>query len=131
MLVALVRLAVEVFQLIRHPLEYIKDWVNWIEIPLYICSILFLFVFATPCLCAYSWQWQNGVVSVFLAWMILIAFLQKWPVTGVYILMFLNIIVTFLKVVFLALLLIIAFALAFYMLLYDPMETVHFPMFAT
>ena len=67
------------------------------------------FVLGPPCLCAYSWQWQNGVVSVFLAWMILIAFLQKWPVTGVYILMFLNIIVTFLKVVFLALLLIIAF----------------------
>jgi len=123
-LTALLRLAIEIFQLFRHPLEYMLDWVNWLEIPLYLLSIIFTFVFATPCLCVYSWQWQIGVVAVFLGWIGLITFLQKWPVTGVYILMFVNILGSFLKIAFLALLLVIAFALAFYMLLFEPDEIV-------
>ena len=123
-LTALLRLAIEIIQLCRHPEEYLQDWVNWLEIPLYLFSIMFTFVFATPCLCVYSWQWQIGVVAVFLGWIGLITFLQKWPVTGVYILMFINIIVSFLKIAFLALLLVIAFALGFYMLLYEPDEMV-------
>ena len=44
--------------------------------------------------------------------------------TGVYILMFINIILSFLKIAFLALLLVIAFALAFYMLFFEPDEMV-------
>jgi len=120
----LFRLAAEIFQLCRHPLEYLLDWVNWLEIPLYLLSIIFTYVFDTPCLCVYSWQWQIGVVAVFLGWVGLIAFLQKWPVTGVYALMFVNILVSFMKIAFLALLLVIAFALAFYMLLFQPDEMV-------
>ena len=121
---AILRTLGEVFQLCRQPLDYLQDWVNWLEIPLYTCSIIFSFIFNTPCLCVHYWQWQIGVVSVFLAWIVLITFLQKWPLTGVYVLMFLNITGTFLKIVFLAQLLVIAFALAFYMLLSDPNETV-------
>ena len=86
--------------------------------------MIFTFVFATPCLCVYSWQWQFGVVAVFLGWVGLINFLQKWPVTGVYVLMFVNIIGSFAKIAFLAVLLVIAFALAFYMLFFEPDETV-------
>ena len=121
---ALLRLAIEVIQLCSHPLEYLQDWVNWLEIPLYLCSIIFTFVFATPCLCVYNWQWQIGAVAVFLSWITLISFLQKWPVTGVYILMFINIIQSFLKIAFLALLLVIAFALPFFMLFFEPDEMV-------
>ena len=121
---ALLRLAIELTQLCRHPLEYLQDWANWLEIPLYFCSMIFTFVFATPCLCVYNWQWQFGTVTVFLGWIGLVSFLQKWPVTGVYILMFINIIQSFLKIAFLALLLVIAFALAFYMLFFEPDEMV-------
>jgi len=85
---------------------------------------MFTFVFATPCLCVYSWQWQIGVVAVFLGWVGLITFLQKWPGTGVYILMFLSILRSFMKIAFLALLLVIAFGFAFYMLLFEPDEMV-------
>ena len=121
---AIFRLAIELSQLYRHPLEYLQDWVNWLEIPLYLCSIIFTSVFATPCLCIYNWQWQFGAVAVFLSWIGLISFLQKWHVTGVYILMFINVILSFLKIGFLALLLVIAFALAFYMLFFEPDEMV-------
>ena len=123
-LTALLLLAVEMIQLCAHPLEYLLDWVNWLEIPLYLFSIIFTFVFATPCLCVYSWQWQIGVIAVFLGWIMLISFLRKWSLTGVYVLMFVNIIFSFLKIAFLAMLLVIAFALAFYMLLFEPDEMV-------
>ena len=121
---ALLRLAIELTQLCKHPVEYLQDWVNWLEIPLYLFSIIFTFVFATPCLCVYHWQWQIGVIALFLGWIGLVSFLQKWPVTGIYVLMFINIIQSFLKIAFLALLLVIAFALAFYMLFFEPDEMV-------
>ena len=114
----------EIAILLRHPLEYLLDWVNWWRILVYPLSIVFTIVFATPCLCVPSWQWQVGVVAVFLGWSELIVFLQKWPLTGVYVLMFVNIVESFLKIACLALLLVIAFALPFYMLLFEPDEMV-------
>ena len=92
MATALLQLAIEVIQLCRHPVEDLQDWVNWLEIPLYLFSIIFTFVFATPCLCVYHWQWQIGVMALFLGWIGLVSFLQKWPVTEIYVLMFINII---------------------------------------
>ena len=83
-LIAFVRLGFEVFQFIQliRTLDYVKDLVNWIEVILFVCSILFAFVFFTPCYCMLEWQWQVGVVAVFLAWIDLIFFLGKTPFTG-------------------------------------------------
>ena len=122
-IMAALRLTVEILQM-RHPVGYLLDWVNWLEIPLYLCSIIFVFVFATPCLCVYHWQWQFGVVAIFLGWIVLITFFQKWAVTGVYVLMFIHVIQSYLKVALLALLLITAFGLAFYLQFYEPSEMV-------
>ena len=122
-IMAVLRLTVEILQM-RHPVGYLLDWVNWVEIPLYLCSIIFVFVFATPCLCVYHWQWQFGVIAIFLGWIVLITFFQKWPLTGVYVLMFVHIIWSYLKVAFLAVLLITAFGLAFYLQFSEPSENV-------
>jgi transient receptor potential cation channel subfamily A protein 1 len=83
-LIAFVRLCFEIFQFIQliWTLDYIKDLVNWIEVILFVCSILFAFVFFTPCNCPLEWQWQVGVVAMFLAWIDLIFFLGKTPLTG-------------------------------------------------
>jgi len=48
-----------------------------------------------------------------------------------YVLMFVNILISFMKIAFLALLLVIAFALAFYMLMFEPDEMVSEPMVHT
>ena len=74
----------------------------------------------TECYCERNWQWQVGVVAVFLAWINLVIFAEKIPLTGLYVVMFLNIFYTFMRMVILAFLLVISFALAFYMLFYDP-----------
>lgn len=110
--------------IIHGPGEYLSDFVNYMEITLYISSITFVFVFRTPCLRIYHWQWQLGVLAVFLGWLVLITFLQKWPSTGIYVIAFLTTMKSFLKVAFLAVLLVITFALPFYMQFFEPGKTV-------
>lgn len=113
----------EIFQLLLLRFIYILDWVNWLEIIMFACSIVFGVVFTNQCLCPYDWQWQVGAIALFLAWIELIIFIRKLPLTGIYILMFVNIFYTFLKMIVLTLLLVVAFALAFYMAFYDPALT--------
>lgn len=124
-LLAVTRLIMEMVQLIIHgPPAYLSDPVNYIEISLYVSSIIFSFVFTTPCLNIHHWQWQFGVLAVFLGWIVLITFLQKWPRPGIYVIVFLKTMESFLKVSFLAVLLVIAFALPFYMQFFEPGKAV-------
>ena len=125
-LLAVIRLGMEFIQLIlvHGPCEYLSDFVNYMEITLYISSIIFVSAFRTPCLHIHHWQWQFGVLAVFLGWLVLITFLQKWPSTGIYVIAFLTTMKSFLKVAFLAVLLVITFALPFYMQFFEPGKTV-------
>ena len=79
---AFIRLCFEVFQLLSLGIYYLKDWVNLVELTLFVCAIIFSFVFMDKCLCPTSWQWQIGCVAVFLAWIDFIIFIRKLPLTG-------------------------------------------------
>ena len=114
------RLSLEIIQFIVDRLGYIKDWNNWIEIPLYICSIVFVWVFHSDCLRPLTWQWQIGVVAVFLGWINLVVFISKFPGIGIYVLMFIEIIKTFIKTLFLSFFFVVAFGLTFYMTFTQP-----------
>ena len=123
-LFAVCRLVLEFGQLIFLRLSYVKDWVNWMEIALFICSIIFVWVYNTECQCVLDWQWPFGVVAVFVGWINLLVFISKFPLTGIYVLMFVKILYTFLKMLILTLLLVIAFGLTFYMIFFDPAANV-------
>lgn len=116
----LTRLIMEMIQFILRRLNYIKDWINWMENLIFAFSIVFVWVFHTDCYCQYSWQWQIGVMAVFLAWINMIIFISKLPLTGIYVVMFLDIFYTFMRMVLLSLLLVLSFSFAFYMLFYKP-----------
>nr|KAG5711030.1 hypothetical protein BaRGS_013764 [Batillaria attramentaria] len=64
-----------------------------------------------------DWQWQLGAVSIFLAWLNLLLFIQKFPRFGIYVVMFTNVLSTFVQFFFVFLLFVVAFGLAFYTLL--------------
>ena len=114
----------EMVQLIIHgPWAYLSDLVNYIEISLYVFSIIFTFELPTPW---HRLQWQFGALAVFLGWLVLITFLQKWPRTGIYVIVFLKTMESFLNVAFLALLLVITFALPFYMQFFEPDKMVSY-----
>ena len=122
-LLALFRLVLEFAQLVisikYRNLSYVKDWVNLMEIILSFFSIIFVFVYTNECLCVLDWQWQIGVIAVFLGWINLIVFISKLPLTGIYVLMFIKICFTFVKMLMFTFLLVLAFGLTFYMVLFD------------
>ena len=120
-LLSVISFGLEVFQLIKLRLRYFLDWINYLEVSLFIGSILFVSVFFTnKCLCPASWQWQIGALCVFLAWIDLILLVRMVPVIGIYVIMFITIVKNFLGVAFLAFFLVISFGFSFYMLFHDP-----------
>lgn len=89
--IAAIRLGMELFQFLRlsnNILEYFKDLSNLVEVTLFVCAIIFAVIFFRICYCPMVWQWEVGVVAVFLAWIDLIIFLRKNPLTGMYTLKF-------------------------------------------
>ena len=117
LLCSLIRLGFEAIQLVYDLLSYFGDWENWIEVVLFVASILFASgAYVQCCVCVENWQWQLGALSIFLAWLDLVLFMKKLPLFGVYVVMYIQIIYTFLRFMFLALLFIVAFGLSFYML---------------
>ena len=110
----------EAFQLVLFRKEHLTSPVNYIEVLLFIFTIMFASVHSNQCYCTHPWQWQVGVVAVFLSWIALVFSIRKLPVVGIYVVMFIKIFNNFVKVVVLALLLILAFAVPFYMMFYDP-----------
>ena len=115
-----IRLLLEASQLMYQRISYLLDWVNWIEISLYILSIIFVSVFRTTCLCPQVWQWQIGVMAILLAWIDLIIICAKFPNLGLYVIMFGKIFGTFLRVILLSILLVVTFGLTFYMTFSEP-----------
>ena len=107
------------FQLCHESKSYICNWVNLLvnvfEVSLYVLSIMFVSVFWTPCMCLQKWQWQIGVIAILLAWVNLIRVFAKFPSTGIYVIMFGRILLTFLKVIVLSVLLLTTFAITFHM----------------
>ena len=120
LLMAAFRLALEGIQIWGNFPSYIKNWINYLEIVLYLTSIMFVWVFHFDCLCPSTWQWQLGVVAVFLGWANLIVFVSNIPFIGIYVLMFSHIFFTFLKVLIFSLLLIVMFGLTFYFAFTQP-----------
>ncbi len=59
-----------------------------------------------------------GAVAIFLAWIVLVLFVRKFPMFGIYIVMFEDIVFTFLRFSVILGLFTVAFGLAFYTMLH-------------
>lgn len=115
-LISLVYLVFEALQIVRRRLQYLMEYENYIQIALFICSLIFVVpTHGHVCWCTPSWKWQVGVVAVFLGWLNCIILLQNWPVWGRPAAMLLNVYLNFAKLVYLPILLILTFAFPFYM----------------
>ena len=103
-------------------INYIWNLANWVEVPLFILSIIFCGVVLAEkqLFCLLAWQWQIGVGVLWLSWIEFIFLSTQFQLIGVHALMFIRVLKTILKFIPLALLLIIAFGLAFHFLLYQP-----------
>lgn len=115
-LICLFYLVVEIGQMVRRRKQYLKEGENYVQLLACFFSIIFVSGFGNDCWCAPAWQWQIGALALFLAWFNLVILLKDMPLTGIPINMLFNIFLTFVGLVFLPTLLIISFALPFYML---------------
>ncbi len=94
------------------------DWLN--KILLYGMSIAFVVSFTGQCQCISPWQWELGVLALLQGWINLVLLAAEFPLTGIYVIMLIRVLYTFLKVSLLALVLVIAFGLSFYMAFHEP-----------
>ena len=113
--ICLFRLVTELFQMITNGKRYFTEFLNYAEVFLYVSTIVFVANAEFSCLS--SWRWQLGAFCIFVSWLNFVFFLSLQPNLGIYVIMFEEIIATFLKVLPLAVLLILAFGQPFFILL--------------
>ena len=100
--------------------KYLLQPINYVQILMYILSIVFVSVVYNNCLCPTRAQWQVGTVALFFAWSAFLHFVDKWPALGIYLGMFHKIMLRFLMITTIFVLLLVSFALPFYMAFYEP-----------
>ena len=121
---SVIRLFIEALQLLRRRHRYFLDWENWMELCLFIACIIFVSSgLQSGCLCPESWQWQLGALAMFIAWLVMLLFLKKLPLTGIYVVMFVDIFYTFMRMILLSILFVVSFGIAFYMLFFRPVRS--------
>jgi transient receptor potential cation channel subfamily A protein 1 len=122
LILALCHLLKEFVQVFQAQLGYFQNTENLIEWTTYVTSIIFAIEFNS---ChsktglRHGWQWQLGAFAITCAWINLLANVRKFPFLGIYILMFTDVLKTFLKLSIVIMLFIIAFSLGFHCLLAD------------
>ncbi len=104
----------------NHLLSYVLDFINWLEIAQYVCTIVFVCCVCTSVgLCSSRPVWQLGVTSMFLGWTVLIMFISKFPKIGIYVIILVQICKTYFTMIILTILMIVTFALTFYLTFSD------------
>ena len=116
---AAVQLLLKGFQLFSLRGLYFHHLSHWLEPLPALGSIVFASISNTPCLCIPSWQWQIGVVTVFVGWMSVLLYFRRLPVIGIYVVTFFDILRNALKVMIILAILLAGFGLALYMLFFD------------
>ena len=120
LLVTSIRILIEILQFILNPISYVTSFENHLEIAANILILLFMVdpLYAFNCQSLPNdWPWQCGIFAVFLTWINFFISMKRFPLIGIYILMYVDILFTFLKIVAMALFFLMAFGMAFYMAL--------------
>ncbi|KAG8222242.1 hypothetical protein J437_LFUL001440 [Ladona fulva] len=105
----------EVIQAYQQRWQYLLDPFNIVSWLLYISAFSMVFpVFGAD---FDKLQFSCAAITIFLSWFTLLLYLQRFDQVGIYIVMFLEILQTLIKVLLVFSILIIAFGLAFYILL--------------
>eukprot|EP00731_Ephydatia_muelleri_P025765 Em0017g848a len=105
----------EIMQVVQHRLHYFRDWENYLELFIFTGSIVFTSNFERQCHCIDESRWQLGAFVLFCGWLNFIVLLKDYPTIGAPINLLFNICYKYIKLVYLPILLMISFALPFYM----------------
>ena len=122
-ILSFIRIIIEIIEIYFRHSQYFLELENWLQMCSFVSSIIFVsYGLQSGCQCPGSWQWQIGAFSLLVSWLSLIMFLKEFPLTGIYVEMFIHIIFTFMKLFLFAFLLVISFGLTFYMIFFQPVS---------
>ncbi|XP_067644879.1 transient receptor potential cation channel subfamily A member 1 [Eurosta solidaginis] len=107
----------EFLQMYQQRLHYIFEIVNLISWVLYISALFMVWPVFQADGNISNIHYSASAIAVFLSWFRLLLFLQRFDQVGIYVVMFLEILQTLIKVLIVFSILIIAFGLSFYILL--------------
>ena len=117
---ALYHLCLEAYWLITRFVDYFLNITNYFQLGLYISSILFVTSALNTCGCPVFWQWYYGITSVALGTLNLIVLSSNFPLVSIYVIMYTEILITFMRLIVFGILLMCAFALIMFMMFHDP-----------
>ncbi|KAJ8413411.1 hypothetical protein AAFF_G00094070 [Aldrovandia affinis] len=105
----------EVVQIVQQRLNYFRDISNGLDWAAAVCSIMFVI----PLLLNVdgNLHWQAGAYAVLVSWVNFLLYLQRFENFGIYVVMFGEIMKTFVSIIMLFFFLMLAFALSFYALM--------------
>lgn len=106
----------EILQVYQQKWHYLIEPINLVSWILYLSALIMVWPMFNDGRC-FSGNFSAASVTVFLSWFNLLLFLQRFDQVGIYVVMFLEILQTLIKVLTVFSILIIAFGLAFYILL--------------
>ncbi|KAL3312160.1 hypothetical protein Ciccas_009254 [Cichlidogyrus casuarinus] len=115
----IIRLVLQLCLIITRGLAII-NWQTLTRVFLYVSTMLVVLDFED---CSkqtgirQDWQWQLGALGLFLAWLNLMLFIRKIPHYGIYIILFLKVLVTFCRSSMLYAMFLVAFTYTFHLLL--------------
>ncbi|XP_058975803.1 transient receptor potential cation channel subfamily A member 1 [Musca domestica] len=107
----------DLFQIYQQRLHYFLETINIIQWILYISTLIMILPIFKSDSSITNVHYSAASISVFFSWFRLLLFLQRFDQVGIYVVMFLEILQTLIKVLLVFSILIIAFGLAFYILL--------------
>ena len=118
-----INLCLEGLQIIKRKLKYFREWRNYVEISVSSLAISFVLSMRfNDCYCPNATQWQLGSATIFLAWIDLILLINAIPFVALSINMLISIIKSFLRFIFLPVLLVVSFGIPFYLLFHQPVN---------
>ncbi len=80
----IILLIIEILQLYTQKWNYISEYSNYIDLILFFAACIFSSSAFLECGCPKSWQWQFGIIAVFLAWIDLLLYFRYFPRFGKY-----------------------------------------------
>ncbi len=131
LVLAIIHLFLHLFRLKYSKYAYFLEFQNWNELLLFPLSATFVFIFANDCGCPKLWQWQIGIFAVFLAFINLLSIASEIPNLGTFVIVFKEILVTFLKLTIFTLILVVGFSLILLMMFFGPEAQVSYCMCVT
>ncbi|XP_076812155.1 uncharacterized protein LOC143459076 isoform X2 [Clavelina lepadiformis] len=117
---AIYSLVKEAYQLLTQRSSYFTNITNLVELSLYVLAILLVIdvtTFGSNTGIREAWQWQCGSAALFFSWIGLLLFIQNFPRFGIYVLMFSDVMKTFISFFAVFALFILGFAFSFHVLL--------------